>query len=298
MRNLPMAAFLGLSLLWGSEWILASSLPAQPRLCALALQYGISAALLLPWVIRRRLWRRPLRHVAHVAIIGTGILCLPQILIFASNGKLSPVLSLVALATVPVLLAIGGRLTISPAVCGLAGVLFLCDQGLGISMRQSLWLLFPLAAACVLACALASAEKHMQGISIVEALFMQCAVSVPLLLIASQLLEHQALTWSATAAMGFVVNAGLTTVCGYLLFYWLLSKFGAGRVSMLQWMQPLVATAESVVLLRAKPDWTVIAGAILIVIAILWAFSNRDEEGEYSLRLLKVRDPQSIVRIS
>jgi drug/metabolite transporter (DMT)-like permease len=63
-------------------------------------------------------------------------------------------------------------------------------------------------------------------------------------------------------------------------------------------MQPLVATAESVVLMHIKPDWTVIVGAILIVIAILWAFSNRDDEGEYSLRLLKVRDPQSVVRIS
>ena len=279
MRYLPMAVFLGLSLLWGSGWILASSLPAQPRLCALALEYGISAVLLLPWAISRRLWRKPLRSLAHVVIIGTGILCLPQILIFAGNGKLSPVLSLAALATVPVLLAIGGQLAISPAVCGLAGVLFLVDQGLDISMRQWLWLLFPLTAACVLACALAGAEKHMQEISVVEALFVQCAVSVPLLLIASQLLEHQALTWSATAAMGFVVNAVLTTVCGYLLFYWLLTKFGAGRISMLQWMQPLVATVESAVLIHSKPDWTVIAGAILIVIAMVWAFSNRDDDG-------------------
>lgn len=298
MRSLPMVAFLALSLLWGSEWILTSSLPAQPRLCALALQYGISAALLLPWVIQRRLWRRSLHCIAHVVIIGTGILCLPQILIFASNGKLSPAFTLVALATVPVLLAISGRLTISSAVCGLAGVLFLCDQSLDIAMRQSLWLLFPLTATCVLAWALAGAEVRMQEISVVEALFVQCMVAAPLLWIASQLLEHEALTWSATAAMGFVVNAALTTVCGYLLFYWLLSKFGAGRVSMLQWMQPLVATAESVLLMHAKPDWTVVAGAILIVIAILWAFSNRDEKGEYSLRLLKVSDSQSVVRIS
>ena len=274
-----MAAFLGLSLLWGSEWILTSSLPAQPRLRALALQYGISAALLLPWVIRRRLWRRSLRCIAQVVIIGTGILCLPQILIFASNGKLSPVLPLVALATVPVLLAIGGRLTISPSVCGLAGVLFLCDQGLYIAMRESLWLLLPLAAACLLACALAGAELHMQEISVVEALFVQCLVAAPLLWIASQLFEHEPLTWSATAAIGFVVNAALTTVCGYLLFYWLLSKFGAGRVSMLQWMQPLVATTESAVLMHIKPDWTVLAGAILIAIAVVWAFSNRDHDG-------------------
>ncbi|HMJ22307.1 MAG TPA: hypothetical protein VK513_10380, partial [Terriglobales bacterium] len=64
-----------------------------------------------------------------------------------SNGKLAPGVSLVALAMVPVLLAVSGRLSITPAVCGLAGVLFLADQGLDISVRQSLWLLLPLAAA-------------------------------------------------------------------------------------------------------------------------------------------------------
>jgi drug/metabolite transporter (DMT)-like permease len=55
----------------------------------------------------------------------------------------------------------GGRLMITPAVCGLAGVLFLADQGLDISLRQALWLLLPLAATCLLAWALAGAEKIM-----------------------------------------------------------------------------------------------------------------------------------------
>lgn len=279
MRYLPIAAFLGLSLLWGSEWMLTASLPPQPHLRALALQYGIGAGLLLPWVIRRRLWRRPLRSLAHVVIVGIGILCLPQLLIFMSNGKLVPNISLIALAMVPVLLAVSGRLSITPAVCGLAGVLFLADQDLHISMRQLLWLLFPVVAASFLAWALAGAEKHMREMSIVEALFAQCTVSAFLLFIASHVLEQEALTWSATTAIGLVINAALPVVCGYLLFYWLLSKFGAGRVSTLQWTQPFVATTESTVLLAIRPGWAPIAGAILILIATVWAFSNRDEAG-------------------
>jgi drug/metabolite transporter (DMT)-like permease len=279
MRYLPIAAFLGLSLLWGSEWMLTASLPPQPHLRGLALQYGIGAGLLLPWAIRRRLWLRSLRGVAHVVIVGIGILCLPQLLIFMSKGKLAAGISLIALAMVPVLLAISGRLSITPAVCGLAGVLFLADQGLIISIHQLLWLLFPVAAACFLAWALAAAEKHMREMSIVEALFGQCAVSALLLLIASHLLEHEALTWSATTAMGFAVEAALDVVVGYLLFYWLLSKFGAGRVSTLQWTQPFVATVESAVVMVIRPTWAPIAGAILIVIATVWAFSNRDEAG-------------------
>ena len=279
MRYLPIAAFLGLSLLWGSEWMLTASLPPQPHLRGLALQYGISAGLLLPWAIHRRLWRRPLRSLVHVVIVGIGMLCLPQILIFMSNGKLAPGVSLVALAMVPVLLAVSGRLSITPAVCGLAGVLFLADQGLDISVRQSLWLLLPLAAAGLLAWALAGAEKYMQEMSIVEALFGQCVVGALVLFIAAQLLEHEAVTWSATAAMGLAIGAALSVVSGYLFFYWLLSKFGAGRVSTLQWTQPFVATVESTVVMAIRPGWALISGGILIVIATVWVFSNRDEAG-------------------
>jgi drug/metabolite transporter (DMT)-like permease len=214
-----------------------------------------------------------------VVIVGIGMLCLPQILIFMSNGRLPPAVSLVALAAVPVWLAVGGRLVITPAVCGLAGVLFLAEQGLDIPVHQSLWLLLPLAATCLLAWALACAEKVMQEMSIAEALFGQCAVCALSLWIASRLLEREALTWSATSVMGFATAAALMVVCGYLLFYWLLSKFGAGRVSILQWTQPFVATVESAALMAIRPGWALISGGILIVIATVWVFSNRDEAG-------------------
>ncbi|HEY3989126.1 MAG TPA: DMT family transporter [Acidobacteriaceae bacterium] len=259
--------------------MLTAALPAQPRLRALAVQYAIGAAFLLPWAVHRRMVRRPLRSLVHMTVAGFGILCLPQVLIGLSVGKLSPAIPLAALATVPVLLAVGGRLTISTAVCGLAGVLFLVDDGLEISIHQSPWLLLLLAAACVLAWALAAAEKDLRAISHVEVLFTQCATSAVLLFILSQLIGREPLTWSALAGIGFAVNAGVMTVFGYLLFYWLLRRYGAGRVSILQWSQPLVATAEAAVLMHARPDWTALVGALLIAIAIMLAFSNRDEAG-------------------
>jgi drug/metabolite transporter (DMT)-like permease len=182
------------------------------------------------------------------------------------------------MAAVPVLLAISGRLSITTAVCGLAGVLFLAGNGLGIAIHQLPWLLLPLAAAGVLAVALAVVEKHLRGISIAEALFVQCAISALLLWIVS-LLEHQAVTWSTTAALGFLIDAAVMTVGGYLLFYWLLGKSGAATVSMLQWTQPLIATVESVVLLHIRPDWTAALGASLIVAATVGVFLNLDERG-------------------
>jgi drug/metabolite transporter (DMT)-like permease len=103
--------------------------------------------------------------------------------------------------------------------------------------------------------------------------------SAVLLFLASEILEHDTVSWSVTVATGFALSAILATVCGYLLFYWLLGKFGAGRVSTLQWTQPLVATLESVLLTGGHPDWTLITGAILIVLAVLWVLSNREDDG-------------------
>jgi drug/metabolite transporter (DMT)-like permease len=279
MRYLPLAGFLWLSLLWGSGWLLRASTPAQPPLHSLAIQYTIAAVVLLPWALRRRLWRRPLRSIANAVIVGIGILCLPQLLIFASGGRLSPAISVACLATVAVFLAMSGRLAITPAAVGLAGVLFLFDRSLDISIHQLPWLLLPLTAAGALAWALAAAEKLVQRLSIVEALFAQCLVSAVLLFLAAQILEHETVSWSITVAAGFAVSAALATVGGYLLFYWLLSKFGAGPVSILQWTQPLVAMLESALLSGGRPDWTLITGATLIVLAALWVLSNREDDG-------------------
>jgi drug/metabolite transporter (DMT)-like permease len=278
MRYQPLFGFLVLSLLWGSGWVLQGFNPEQPLLRSLAIRYGISAAVLLPWATYRRFWRRPPLSIANAIIVGIGILCLPQLLIFASKGRLSPAISVAVLGTVPVFLAVSGRLPITPAVVGLAGVLFLLDRGLDISLRQSPWLLPLLAAAGVLAWALAGAEKHMRKVPIAEALFAQCIVSALVLFIASQLLEHDIVNWSAAAATTFAIDAVLTTVGGYLLFYWLLGKSGAGCASMLQWTQPLVATAESMLVMSTRPDWTVILGATLIVIAIVWGYTHRDDD--------------------
>lgn len=278
MRYRSVAAFLGLSLLWGSEWLLIVSTPAQPNLRALAIRYGLSALLLLPWAIGS-LWGRSVRSVVVAVAIGMGILCLPQILLSISSRNLPPAVVLAAMASVPVLLAIGGQLSITLAVCGLAGVLFLAANGLSISMHQIPLLSFPLAAAFVLALALNAAKKHLHEISIIEMLFAQCTISALALWIVSLLLEHQPVTWSTTAMLGFLLQAALMTVCGYLIFYWLLGKSGAANVSMLQWTQPLVATVESAALLHIRPDWTAILGALLIVVAIVWAFSNGEDRG-------------------
>lgn len=267
--------------------MLTASLLPQPVLLSLAIRFLLAAVVLSPWAVRERVWQAPLRGLANAAILGAGILCLPQILIVLGSRGVAPSLSLVALAAVPVLLAIGGKGTIPTAVCGIAGVIFLSGSDLNVSIRQLPWLLCPIAAACLLAWALARAEDGHGGLSIAGSLFIQCVVAASLFGMVSRVFERQPIGWSGPAVAGFAASALLTAVSGYLLFYWLLGRLGAARLSTLQWTQTLVATIESAALMHLRPGWESLAGAALIGIALLRAFSCRDNDQGVILQITR-----------
>jgi drug/metabolite transporter (DMT)-like permease len=185
--------------------------------------------------------------------------------------------SVVALSFTPVILAVAGRLAIPIGVSGFAGVLFLVSNSLGFSVTQLPWLVLPASAAVVLAWSLDSAEKRLPQMSVAENVFWSTATAAILLLVCSVLLEPEPVVWSATSVVGFIVCGAIATCCSYLIFYWLLGKLGAARVSMLQWTQPLIASAEGALLMRITPPLVAIAGAILIIFTVAYAFSNRGE---------------------
>ncbi len=277
MRYLPLAAFLGLSLLWGSEWLVTAWSPAQPRLSWLAIQYGVCALLLLPAAVKRGIWCRSRSVLLKTTIAGLGVLCVPQMLLFVGGSRLPPTASLIALALTPVFLAVSGRLAIPTSICGFAGVLFLSNASLNFSTSQWLWLSLPLASAGALAWSLNTLENQLQKISVTEGLFSSVLFSGIVLSVNSLFLEHASIAWSTPSAFGLIISSIVPTTCGYLFFYWLLSKAGAGCVCMLQWTQCLVAAAEWTLLMRVAPEWMAIAGAALIVGAVGAAFSNRDD---------------------
>ena len=287
MRFAPIAAFLALSLVWGSEWMLAASLPAQPALLSTAARYGVAALLLLPWAVRGRLWRRPLHRLAGCALLGVSILSLPQILIFMSGQGITPAWSLLALALVPVFLAVSGRGEITTAVCGMAGIVFLIADSLTITARQLPWLLCPFGAALLLAWALAGATERLQGMSLVEALFVQFAVAGLVTGLAAMVAERQAMRWSVVQGVGLLASAVIATVGGYVLFFTLLARLGPATLSMLQWLQTLVAAAESAVLMHVRPGWEAAVGALLVIVALARAFADAGRDRGVMLQITR-----------
>jgi drug/metabolite transporter (DMT)-like permease len=278
MRPSPAVSFLVLSLLWGSEWILTASFPSPPFLTGCALRYGLAALLLLPWALRRSICRRGARTLSGTALIGFGILCLPQLLIWISAPHLPPALSVIALAIVPVLLAVAGRIALSTAMCGLAGVLFLIGNGVSLTTSEVPWLLLSTTAAVILAWSLATTDKRLRSMTIVEALFVQCVAAAAFFAVGSRAAPER-MSWSVAATAISALAACVATVAGYLLFYALLRQYGAGRISTLQWSQTLVATTESAVILRVRPSWEGYLGALLIVVGLVMALSHKREGG-------------------
>jgi drug/metabolite transporter (DMT)-like permease len=282
----PAVGFLILSLLWGSEWLLTASFPSAPFLSGFAVRYGLAALLLLPWAVRQSVWRRGARTLSETALIGFGILCLPQLLIWIGAPHLPPAVSVIALALVPVLLAVAGRIALGTAMCGLAGILFLIGNGVNVGTREVPWLSLPAAAAAILAWSLVMAEKRLQGATIVETVFVQCLVGAVFFAGCSRAAPAKPATWPVALVAVSAFTAGISTVGGYLLFYALLRQYGAGRISTLQWAQTLIATTESAALLRVRPSWEGYLGAGLIVVGLVLALSP-DREGGVMLEITR-----------
>jgi drug/metabolite transporter (DMT)-like permease len=287
MRSRPALGFLALSLLWGSEWMLAASFPSPPFLTAFAVRYGIAAVLLLPWVIRRRIWRRSARTLSETALIGLGILCLPQLLIWISGPHLPPAISVIALAIVPVLLAVAGRIALGAAMCGLAGVLFLIGNGVSFGAREVPWQLLPIAAAATLGWSLTLADKRLHSRTIVETVFVQCVAAAAFFAVCSRAAPSEPMSWPMAAVAVSALTGCVTTAAAYLLFYALLRQYGAGRVSTLQWAQTLVATTESAVFLRIGPSWEGYLGALLIVVGLVLALPRKRADGGVMLEITR-----------
>ena len=253
--------------------MLTASLPAEPPLLSLAIRYAVAALLLLPWALRSRCWRLPLRSIGGAVLVGAGLLAIPQILIVMAGRGIGAGWSLLALAAVPILLAIGGHGAISTAVCGFAGVVFLIAGNLEITLSQTPWLLCPLVAAVVLAWTLAHAGQLLQQITISSALCVQCVVAAALTAVAAAFFERAPIVWSISVGAGLVGAALIATVGGYFVFYWLLPQLGPVRLSMLQWFQLLLAAAESALLSHARPGWDSALGALLVCLGIYLAFA-------------------------
>jgi drug/metabolite transporter (DMT)-like permease len=265
--------FAAMSLIWGIPYLLIKVADGgvAPPVLVLA-RVAIGAALLLPIAIRRRELAPLLPYWRWLVLFALVEIITPWLLLSEAETRLSSSLSGLLIASVPILVAVIGRLTggqdrLTPVrwaglLVGLGGVALLVAGGgtrggagsvaevLGVALCYSIG---PLIAARKLS------ELPSLGMT-AACLAFAAVVYAPI----------AAVTWpSATPSAEVLASlAGLAVVCtalAFVLFFALIGEAGPARASVITYVNPAVAVALGILALGEKLTTTMGVAFVLIL---------------------------------
>lgn len=262
-----------LSLLGGSEWILADSLRGSSPLAAASLCCLTAGAALLPfaWSARRRSDGNRCGYIYLTASlgIGVGLIAAPRILLFFVAARAGFAVRAIIFAAVPLMVAswrAGARRMQAPCLGGLTGIALLAANGLNLTWRAAPSLLAVLLASVLIAATLVFAERVWNRTPLpplAASVCVQLLAAGVVLLLASLAAEPRA--WSAyrfvPAGPAWALALGaVSTGAGLLLFFRLLGVLPAVKLASIAWGQILVTTFEAAWLFRQRLDWQMLLG--------------------------------------
>jgi drug/metabolite transporter (DMT)-like permease len=243
--------FAAMSLIWGVPYLLIKVAVGgvAPPVLVLA-RVGIGAALLLPIAIRRRELAPLLAHWRWVLLFALVEIIAPWLLLSEAETRLSSSLSGLLIASVPILVAVFGRLTggrdrLTPArwtglLIGLGGVGLLVAAGGAHGDAGSVAEVL-MVAVCYAIGPLVAARKlsELPSLGLTAAcLAVAAIVYAPV----------AAITWPSAAPAPKVIAAlcTLAVVCtavAFVLFFALIAEVGPSRASVITYINPAVAVA-------------------------------------------------------
>jgi drug/metabolite transporter (DMT)-like permease len=282
-------AFAVLGVIWGTTWVAADSLAEQiPPLLGAAARFLLSAVLLIPVILWKRLtiprgralgfvlllsftmvvlpsllllWARPQLPSATVAVLYAGM---PLMVVLLTNGlEGSEVPGRAMPATIvgmgAIALALGA--SFSAAQAGAAAVVFVAvalTGGSSLVARREFRSLDPLLVTAVL---LGAAALLLWGASV-------------------GLERGQPAHWNRNAIGSLIFLAGVGGAPAYAVYFWLLQRTEAYQTATVQWIEPLVAMIEGAVLLRMGLSLTMIAGVLVTFVSLLVVMRARGEDDD------------------
>jgi drug/metabolite transporter (DMT)-like permease len=276
MNRRAWLAFGALSLIWGVPYLfikVAVDGGISPFFLAWA-RLVLGAALLTaiaPRQTRELLRRGPRRWIAAYAIIEMAI---PFPLIAAGERSVDSSVAAIMIATVPLLIALlalrfdhterPSRSRLAGMLIGLTGVVALV--GIDLSGRSSEVL--GAAAVMVAACGYAAGPMIMkrQLLSYDTFATMACSLWVAAAVLTPfGLLSAPDSVPAADALISVIVLGLLCTATAFVILMVLVSEVGAGRASIITYINPVVAVALGVIVLGESPGAGAIAGLLLIL---------------------------------
>lgn len=231
------------------------------------------------------------------AVVGFFNVAMPFVLISWAEESISSGMAAILNSTVPLFTIVIAplfikeeRLTVARVLgflLGFTGVIILMSNKLGADSRSTIaGIAAMLIAACSYAVSGVFARKRMSDIPVEAVSFGQMAGALCFILPAALIVEapfrFPALpsTYLALLWLGLLGSCVCT-----LVWYSLLYSVGPTRTSMNSYLLPLVGVLLGAVILGEKIDWHVLAGGVLILLAIFIVNSGRSRIQPSQVRL-------------
>ncbi len=286
-------AFAGLGLIWGTTWVASDNLAEQvPPLLGAVVRFLLAALLLLPLILLKRPKLPGGRGLWIVLMLSAAMIGLPAVVLLWAQQHVQSATVTVSFAAMPLMVAlltpgVEGKAVPRSALQATIVVLGAMVLATGASLRVSQ---APGAAVVLLAVASIGgsslvARRELGSLSPLVVTAWLLGAAAPLLYLAHLVLERgQAAEWNGSA-IGSVVFLAVATAAAYPAYFWLLQQLEAYQLATVQWVQPLVAIAETTAFLRLRLSLSMIAGTVIALVC-LWVVLRARPEDDDSVSLL------------
>jgi drug/metabolite transporter (DMT)-like permease len=284
-RGRLLAAFLLLTLVWGTTWaVIRVGLAGIPPFTGVALRFTIAGLLLLALVPRFevRLGRRPRERWLWLA---NGLLsfCLSYAIVYWSEQHIPSGLAAVLFATYPLFVAAlahfllpGERLAARAALgllLGFAGVAVIFSDDLRLLGGDRV----RLAAAVMLVSPLASAlstilvkrwGSGVHPLSLAAVPMLGAGLAMALVALAFE--SDRTLVFDARSVGALLYLAVLGSAVTFTVYYWLLARVTATRVALMSYLIPIVAVAIGALAFDEPVRPRLLAGSLLVLLGLVF----------------------------
>lgn len=277
------AAFLVLTLVWGTTWaVIRVGLAGIPPFTGVALRFAIAGVLLL--ALARRLGvrlGRSRREAWLWAVNGLLSFCVSYSVVYWSEQYIPSGLTAVLFATNPLFVAAiahfvlpGERLSL-PAVAGLllgfAGVALIFSDDLrllgGVRVREAA--LVMLVSPAVSAVASVAIKRWGAGIHPLSLAAVPMLIGALLVAPVAAIAERGARVSLDARSLGALVYlAVLGSALTFTVFYWLLARVSATRVALISYLIPVVAVGIGAAAFDEPLRPRLVAGAALVLAGV------------------------------
>lgn len=276
----PTAAFVAISLIWGSMWLTQQTPSGSvDPLHLWAIVYGLCAATL---AVIGFVFRLPLpigKECVTSAVLGVSLIALPLLFTVWSATQLSFGLAATVVATTPLVtgfLCDSSWSARNAAIAGLGGVVLVVADIVSPTFAVLPWALLVFAGVAATSGSLVIAKRRLPRSHPVYIAAIQLAVASAILGLVyfvkpAQEIPHEPLPWV------LILCAAAGNIIAYPLYFWLLQRIRPDQLASTVWAQLLVSVGEGVFLLRPHVGWRIFLGAA-IVIASLIALSRSQLE--------------------